>query len=492
MSDPLRIILAAGGTGGHVFPAIAIADALREARPGAQFLFVGTRDRMEWKAVPAAGYDIAPIWISGFHRRLTLKNLLFPLKLLVSLWQSRRLVRRFDPHAAISCGGFASGPVGWMAARRGVPLFLQEQNSFPGVTTRKLAPKARLIFTAFDEAAKWLPQEKIVVAGNPVRGELIRKLQDPAFPTRAREHFGLDAGRPVLLVMGGSGGAHSINQAMLRHIGAFLEDGVQVIWQCGEVYLDAIRKELGLHETGVDAGSAGATDAARTDDAAGTSDATDSTEDAGPAASTSKKFADLRLYGFMDDITEAWAAADLIVSRAGAITCSELLATGKAGILVPSPHVAGDHQMHNARSLADKGAALLLADADLTERLPETVRSLLGDASRREQMEQQARAMAKKDAAADIARRILEQIDSGADAAAATAAATTTATSRPGTETRQSQDPETDRGEANGPSRGDAPGQARGTISGQARDDTRSTASAPTSNRNFQNSTTTA
>jgi UDP-N-acetylglucosamine--N-acetylmuramyl-(pentapeptide) pyrophosphoryl-undecaprenol N-acetylglucosamine transferase len=380
MSDPLRIILAAGGTGGHVFPAIAIADALSEARPGAQFLFVGTRDRMEWKAVPAAGYDIAPIWISGFHRRLTLKNLLFPLKLLVSLWQSRRLVRRFAPHAAISCGGFASGPVGWMAARRGVPLFLQEQNSFPGVTTRKLAPKARLIFTAFDEAAKWLPKEKIVVAGNPVRGELIRKLQDPAFPAHAREHFGLDAARPVLLVMGGSGGARSINQAMLRHIGAFLEDGVQVIWQCGEVYLDAIRKELGLHETGVDAG----------------------------------RYSDLRLFGFMNDITEAWAAADLIVSRAGAITCSELLATGKAGILVPSPHVAGDHQMHNARSLADKGAALLLADADLAEKLTETVRSLLGDASRRKLMEQQARAMAKKDAAADIARRILEQIDRGA------------------------------------------------------------------------------
>lgn len=377
MSEPLRIMLAAGGTGGHVFPAIAIADALRAERPGTRILFVGTRDRMEWKAVPAAGYDIAPIWISGFHRRLTLKNVLFPLKLLVSLWQSRHLVRQFGPHAVISCGGFASGPAGWMAVRSGVPLFLQEQNSFPGLTTRKLAPKARLIFTAFDEAAKWLPQEKIVVTGNPVRDVLIRKLQDPAFPPRARAHFGLDTARPVLLVMGGSGGAKSINDAMLKHVDALLADGIQVIWQCGEGYLGAIRRQIGPGERQADP----------------------------------DRYTDLRLYGFMDDITEAWAAADLIIARAGAITCSELLATGKAGILVPSPHVAGDHQMHNARSLSDHGAALLLADADLAGKLPETVRSLLGNTSRRRLLEQQARAMAKKEAAADIARHILEQIE---------------------------------------------------------------------------------
>ncbi|TVQ69324.1 MAG: UDP-N-acetylglucosamine--N-acetylmuramyl-(pentapeptide) pyrophosphoryl-undecaprenol N-acetylglucosamine transferase, partial [Balneolaceae bacterium] len=253
MSEPLRIMIAAGGTGGHVFPAIAIADAIGAERPGTQFLFVGTRDRMEWKTVPAAGYDIAPIWISGLHRRLTLKNLLFPLKLVVSLWQSRRLVRRFRPHAAISCGGFVSGPVGWMSARMGVPLFLQEQNSFPGVTNRKLAPKAGLIFTAFREAEKWLPKEKIVLAGNPVRQGLIRKMQDPEFPQQARRHFGLDKDRPVLLVMGGSGGAKSINDAMLKHVDAFLRDGIQVIWQCGEVYLGEIRRQLGMAGAGVDA-----------------------------------------------------------------------------------------------------------------------------------------------------------------------------------------------------------------------------------------------
>jgi len=369
MSEPLRIMIAAGGTGGHVFPAIAIADAISEARPGTEFLFVGTRDRMEWKAVPSAGYEISPIWISGLHRRLTLKNLLFPFKLIVSLWQSRRLLRRYRPHAVISCGGFVAGPVGWMAARMGIPLFLQEQNSFPGVTNRKLAPKAELIFTAFDEAEKWLPKEKIIVAGNPVRQNLIRKLQDPEFPQQAREYFGLDKARPVLLVMGGSGGAKSINDAMLSHIGELLDEEIQVIWQCGEVYLDDIRRELG-EET----------------------------------------HAGLRLYGFMDDITEAWAAADLIVSRAGAITCSELLATGKAGVLVPSPHVAGDHQTHNARSLADKGAAIMISDSVLAEGLADRVRSLIHDSAQRGILQKQARKMAKKDAAADIARHILERV----------------------------------------------------------------------------------
>ncbi len=373
MKDELRIMIAAGGTGGHVFPAIAIANAIREQRPDARFQFIGTRDRMEWKSVPAAGYDISPIWISGLHRRFTLKNLLFPLKLIVSLWQSRSLVRRFHPHAMICCGGFVSGPAGWMASRMGVPLFLQEQNSFPGVTNRKLAPKADLIFTAFEEAARWLPMERIILAGNPVRQELIRKMQDSAFPGKAREHFGLEKDRPVLLVMGGSGGAKSINDAMQQHLRALLNEGIQIIWQCGEAYLGQISEKLGasgLHDV--------------------------------------PGYPGLRLYGFMDDITEAWAAADLIVSRAGAITCSELLATGKAGILAPSPWVAGDHQTHNARALADQGAAVLLRDTDLAKELPAMVRSLIHDPARRQLMQKQALGLAKPDAAAVIAQKILD------------------------------------------------------------------------------------
>ncbi len=376
MSDNLRIVIAAGGTGGHVFPAIAIADAVRERNPDAQIRFVGTRDRMEWKAVPAAGYDITPIWISGFHRRITLKNLLFPLKLLVSLLQSHLLIRKFRPHAIVCCGGFAAGPAGWMAARHGVPVFLQEQNSFPGITNRKLGPLAEIIFTAFDEAEQWFPSGKCVNAGNPVRQNLIERMEDPAFARSAYAHFDLDPDRPVLLVMGGSGGAKSINEAMLRHLKTLHDDdGMQVIWQCGEHYLEAMRSHL--EENGV----------------------------------LTDLFPGLRLYGFMDDITEAWAAADVIVSRAGAITCSELMAAGKAGILVPSPWVAGDHQTKNAQALVDQGAAVMLEDGELTTKLPGAIRSLMRDPSLRTKMEENAKRLAKRDAAADIAKQILAHVE---------------------------------------------------------------------------------
>ncbi|MDG5767392.1 undecaprenyldiphospho-muramoylpentapeptide beta-N-acetylglucosaminyltransferase [Balneolales bacterium ANBcel1] len=378
MADELRIIMAAGGTGGHVFPAIAIADAIREQYPSARFLFVGTRDRMEWKAVPAAGYDITPVWISGFHRRLTLKNLLFPLKLLVSLWQSRSLIRRFRPHALVSCGGFAAGPAGWMAARQRVPVFLQEQNSYPGVTNRKLAPHAELIFTAFEEAGRWFPADRTVCAGNPVRQSLMERLRDSSFVRNAKAHFDFDPGKPVLLLMGGSGGAKSINEAVFKNLDALLDmDGLQIIWQCGEHYLQEIRlrleREYGIGERqGQQAG--------------------------------------LRLFGFMDDVAEAWAAADTVVARAGAITCSELMVTGKAGILVPSPWVAGDHQTKNAEALAGKGAAMLLKDDRLADELPVAVRSLIMNPGKRLEMEKKIAGLARPNAAREIASLILNRI----------------------------------------------------------------------------------
>ena len=375
MVEELRIMIAAGGTGGHVFPAIAIADAIREKYPEAKILFVGTRDRMEWGAVPRAGYEITPIWISGFHRRLTLKNLLFPLKLLVSLWQSRRLVRSFRPDAMISCGGFASGPAGWVAARYGVPLFLQEQNSYPGVTNRKLAPSAELIFTAFEDAGKWFPKEKTRFEGNPVRKSLMDDVRDPAFRSTAFSRFGFKPDRPVLLVMGGSGGAKSINEAMFKHLETLHDSlGIQIIWQCGEHYL----KELETRRNS--------------------------------SGNTPADYPDLRLYGFMEEVSRAWAAADLIISRAGATTCAELMATGKAGILVPSPWVAGDHQTHNARALSDRGAAVLLKDKDLDGHLADTVAGLIRDESQRKEMEKKAAGMARKNAASSIARHILDYI----------------------------------------------------------------------------------
>ncbi|MEX0680443.1 MAG: undecaprenyldiphospho-muramoylpentapeptide beta-N-acetylglucosaminyltransferase [Balneolales bacterium] len=378
MPDELRIMIAAGGTGGHVFPAIAIADAIRDEFPKARFLFVGTRDRMEWKAVPAAGYDISPIWISGLHRRITLKNLLFPLKLIVSLWQSYRLMRKFQPDVLVSCGGFVAGPAGWVASWLSVPLFLQEQNSYPGMTNRKLAGRAERIFTAFENANQWFPNEKTVCVGNPVRKNLVSSSSDPVFVKQSAEHFGLDTNRPVLLVMGGSGGAKSINEAMLRHLRSLHDtDRVQIIWQCGNTYLEDVTS--GLTDTGK----------------------TDTVRD---------RFPDLRLYGFMENITEAWAIADLVVSRAGATTCAELLATGKAGILVPSPWVAGDHQTQNAIALAQKGAAVLLKDEELAEKMLDVIRALFKDTSRRRKIEREARNMAKANAALVIARDILSHM----------------------------------------------------------------------------------
>lgn len=370
MSDGFRFMLAAGGTGGHVYPAIAIADALRRQHPDSEILFVGTRDRMEWKAVPAAGYDISAIWISGFHRRMTLRNLAFPLKLVVSLWQSRSLIRSFRPSALISCGGFAAGPVGWMAARMGIPVFLQEQNSYPGVTNRKLAPRAVEIYTAFEAASRWFPENKVVLTGNPLRKLPVMTAE------QARKHFGFSARRPVLLVMGGSGGAKSINDAMVRHLQDLHDDDeLQIIWQCGASYLTEISERI-----------------------------------FGPDG-TPSHYPNLRLYGFMDDMAQAWQAADLVVARAGAITCSELLVAGKAGILVPSPWVAGDHQTHNARALADQGAAFLLADRDLQDLLGDTIRKLVDDPDRCLSMQERARSLARPDAAEEIAGRILKHLE---------------------------------------------------------------------------------
>lgn len=369
-------MIAAGGTGGHVYPAIAIADAIKKIVPDARFLFIGTRDRMEWKAVPAAGYEIVPLWISGFHRRLTWKNLLFPLKLLVSLRQSRKWIRKFRPHAVLSCGGFAAGPPGWMAARMGVPLFIQEQNSYPGVTNRKLAPHATKIFTAFEETARWFPPGKAMITGNPVRQSIIDSVKDRSFIHKAKKQFEFDPQRPVLLVMGGSGGAKSINDAMLHHLPLLHDrENIQILWQCGKAYLSEIREKLAARGT---------------------------PEEAWP---------NLRLVGFMEEVTNAWAAADILLTRAGATTCSELLATGKAGILVPSPFVAADHQTKNAQALAEKGAALWVADDELMDKLPDAIRSLLNDPGKKESLEKRASEMAQPEAVTVIAEQIVSQIN---------------------------------------------------------------------------------
>lgn len=361
-----RLLISGGGTGGHVFPAIAIADAIKELHPDCEIQFAGTRSRMEWIAVPKAGYPIKEIWISGIHRRFTLKNLLVPLKLFVSLLQSRRIIKAFRPDAVICTGGYVSGPIGWTAARMGIPLFLQEQNSFPGLTTRKLAPKSTLIFTAFEEARKYLPVSKVELCGNPTRKVLHYNTRE-----KSLKYFNFSAERKTILILGGSGGAKKLNNAVAANLSRLHDGlGLQIIWQSGSRYLDTINEVI-----------------------------------------NPDKYNRLRLYSFVDDINHAYSAADLVISRAGASICSELLVTGKPSVLVPSPNVAGDHQAKNAQSMVAGGASVMVRDNKLSEELVSTLENLLSKPDRLHQMRAACGEMAKPDAAKTIASEIIRIIN---------------------------------------------------------------------------------
>lgn len=362
-SSPIRLLLAAGGTGGHVYPAIAIADAVRELSAGSEVLFVGTRDRMEWQAVPGAGYDIKSVWISGFHRRLTPQNLLFPIKLVVSLVQSFSILKRFKPDVVVACGGFAAGPVGWVAAKIGITLVIQEQNSYPGVTNRMLAKHATKIFTAFDAAKEFLPNNKIELTGNPVRNSL--KVRDTA---DALNQFGFSDDKPVLLVLGGSGGAKALNEAISANLDSLHhEQGLQIIWQCGKKYYEDLSGEI-----------------------------------------NEKEYPNLRLLGYIDDMPAAYGAATLVLTRAGASTCSELMMIGKPSVLVPSPNVAGDHQTKNAKAMVDNGASVLIRENELNEALTGQLSNILFDEKKLADMSGSALSLAKPDAAKHIAKQLFE------------------------------------------------------------------------------------
>ena len=360
-----RVLFACGGTGGHVYPAIAIADAVRAAAPEAAIAFAGTRDRMEWTAVPKAGYPIHAVTVSGFQRGLTpealRRNAAFPLKLARGLAESWRLVGGFDPDVVVGTGGYASGPVGLAGSLRGRGLVLQEQNAYAGATNRLLAPRADRIFVAFEAALAEFPEGKTALVGNPVRADLVA-----ADFEEARAFWGVPNEAHVLLVMGGSLGAGPINGAVKLHAEALLADErTVVLWQTGPRYYDALRAAIPDHPR-------------------------------------------LRLMPYVDRMDLAYAAADLALCRAGAITCSELTATGTPAVLVPSPNVTADHQTKNARALADGGAALLVHEADLDAQFDAVVPPLLADVGRRLDMEESARQMARPDAARVIAGAVLE------------------------------------------------------------------------------------
>ncbi|MDP5171298.1 MAG: undecaprenyldiphospho-muramoylpentapeptide beta-N-acetylglucosaminyltransferase [Bacteroidia bacterium] len=330
-----RIIISGGGTGGHIFPAVSIAQEIRRREPGAEILFVGAKGGMELSVVPKYGFPIESVWISGIHRQLNVKNigrnLLFPLKLIVSLIQSAAIVRRFRPDLVVGVGGFASGPLGRAASGKGIPLFLCEQNAYPGLVNRWLAKNATRILLGNEDAARYFPQDKTIVTGNPIR----------SFETMSREQgckiMGLDPSKPVVLSLGGSLGALRLNHAWEAGYQQILDANIQLVWQSGRRYFDNLSARVGQH-------------------------------------------AGMQLLPFIDNMAAAYAAADLVVSRAGGSTISELIALSKPSILVPSPNVSEDHQTKNALSLSEKAAAVLVKDADAEASLvKETIRVLTNE-----------------------------------------------------------------------------------------------------------------
>ncbi len=361
-----KVIISGGGTGGHIFPAIAIADALKEENPEVEILFVGALGRMEMEKVPAAGYKIEGLPVAGFQRRLTFKNIIFFFKLLASMFKARKIISTFKPQLAIGVGGYASGPVLRAAASRGIPTLLQEQNSFPGVTNRILARKAQRICVAYPGMERFFPSSKIVLTGNPVRQVLL----SPVSRQIALEELNLSPERRTLLVVGGSLGAGSINQGILAGL-QMLGDrhDVQLLWQTGKYYYDDINKEV-----------------------------------------TAMHLNNVKVRAFISRMELAYSAADVVVARAGALTISELALLGKAVILVPSPNVSEDHQTRNAMALVNADAALLVVDGDARQKLMHEALALMDDPGSCANLEKNIQTFARPHAALQIAREAIALI----------------------------------------------------------------------------------
>lgn len=363
-AQKLRVIISGGGTGGHIFPAISIANEIKKHHPDVDIRFVGALGRMEMEKVPAAGYPIQGLPIAGLQRELSLKNLSFPFKVIASLVKAFSIVKHFRPHIAIGVGGYASGPLLFAASLSGVPTLIQEQNSFAGITNKILGKRARKICVAYAGMETFFPKENIVITGNPIRSDIIGC---NAFRGEALKHFGLEPEKKTVLVIGGSLGARTINQSMETAIELFEAKDLQVVWQTGKAYYDkAINKN-------------------------------------------SKQ---TKVHEFIKEMHLAFAAADIIVSRAGAGSISELCVVGKPVILVPSPNVAEDHQTHNAMALVNQKAALLIKDADALQQLPTSVLALLDDTMLQNELAENISKLAIPDSATRIYNEVLQIIAS--------------------------------------------------------------------------------
>lgn len=360
-----KVIISGGGTGGHIFPALSIANALKRLDKDIEILFVGAEGKMEMEKVPEAGYKIVGLPVRGLQRKLTLSN----LKVLWNLWRSlkkaKRVVQEFKPDVVVGVGGYASGPIGKVAANAGIPLVLQEQNSYAGVTNKLLAKKAAKICVAYEGMERFFPKEKIIFTGNPVRKDLLNAANERA---EGIAFYGLDANKKTVLITGGSLGAGSINKAMVRWLEKIAGwKNVQVIWQCGSYYHKELEEQL-----------------------------------------KGRMPENVKFMPFLKRMDLAYACSDLVVARAGAGTISELCLLGKAVVLVPSPNVAEDHQTKNAMALVNKQAAVMVKDSEVVERLGEVMEHLLQDDGERKSLSEHILTLAMKDSDEVIAREILK------------------------------------------------------------------------------------
>jgi len=350
-----KFILSGGGTGGHIYPAIAIANELKLRFPSSEFLFVGAKDRMEMEKVPQLGYKIEGLWISGIQRKLTLKNFMFPFKLISSLFKSRRIISKFKPNVVIGTGGFASGPLLQVANSNGIPTLIQEQNSYPGITNKLLSKKANCICVAYEGLERFFPKEKIVLTGNPIRKDLI---EIESKKVSALSEFDLDEKKITLLVLGGSLGARRVNQLIESKLDFFKNQDVQLIWQCGKLYHEQYSKH--------------------------------NIQD------------NVQVHAFLNKMDLAYAAADIIISRAGASSVSELCVVGKPVIFIPSPNVAEDHQTKNAQAIVDKDAAILIKEVQLDTDFDNIFEGLLKSENNRNNLGKNIKELALINATNDI------------------------------------------------------------------------------------------
>jgi UDP-N-acetylglucosamine--N-acetylmuramyl-(pentapeptide) pyrophosphoryl-undecaprenol N-acetylglucosamine transferase len=358
-----RIIISGGGTGGHIYPAIAIADALKEIAPDTEVLFVGAEGKMEMEKVPQAGYKIIGLPVAGLQRNLSLQNLALPLKIWKSLQKAGTILKEFRPSVAVGVGGYASGPLLWSASQRNIPILIQEQNGYAGLTNKMLAKRADKICVAYQGMERFFPANKLIFTGNPVRKDI---LQLDSLKAEALRHFGLEEGKKTLLVLGGSLGARTLNQCLQAGYRELLNAGFQVIWSTGKYYYPAVQKAFeGINEKG------------------------------------------LCIREFIAKMDYAYAASDVVISRSGALSVSELCLAGKPTIFVPSPNVAEDHQTKNAMALVNQQAGILIGDVEASGKLITATIDLLKDVAKQAKLSENIRKLGRPEAAITIAKEVL-------------------------------------------------------------------------------------